>query len=77
MYVVFQCQINQNQRFYLFFLKEKHVDEVRKVTQNEKCELEEKILQKLESACVFREQQIEKMKEKLKQHVRHYIIRLF
>jgi hypothetical protein len=47
---------------------------VRKVTQSEKCELEEKILQKLESACIFREQQIEKMKEKLREHVRHHII---
>ena len=31
--------------------------------------LQEKIIQKLENACIFREQQIEKMKEKLREHV--------
>jgi hypothetical protein len=40
--------------------------------QTDKDELEEKIIQKLENACIFREQQIEKMKEKLREHVNYW-----
>jgi len=50
---------------------EKHVEEVRKATNNTKEDLEEKIIQKLQNALQYREEQLEKIKEKIREHERH------
>ena len=44
---------------------------VRKSTATSKDELEEKIIQKLQNALVYREEQLEKLKEKIREHVRN------
>ena len=49
--------------------KELHVEEVRKATTNNKEELEEKIIQKLQNALNYRSEQLEIMKEKIRDHV--------
>ncbi len=45
------------------------MEEVRKTIEAEKGNLSEKIVQRLENACVYREKNIEKMKDKLREHV--------
>jgi hypothetical protein len=50
-------------------IKEKHVEEVRQAATSSGKDLEEKILQKLENAVLFREEQVEKIREKLREHV--------
>lgn len=54
---------------------EKHVEEVRRSTNpdesSKKEEMEGKILQKLENALNFRQEQLEKIKDKLKDHDKH------
>jgi hypothetical protein len=42
---------------------------VRKATNTNKEELEEKIIQKLQNALQYREEQLEKIKEKMREHV--------
>ena len=45
------------------------MEEVRKATQSNNAELEEKIIQKMENALALREEQLEKIKEKIREHV--------
>ena len=59
-----QIMVNQWQH-----KKESHVEEVRKATTNNKEELEEKIIQKLQNALNYRSEQLETMKEKIRDHV--------
>lgn len=54
-------------------LKERHVKEVREATTNPSTELEEKIIQKHQKALNQRDEQLEKIKEKLREHVRSII----
>ncbi len=44
-------------------------NKVRKATTNNKEELEEKIIQKLQNALNYRSEQLETMKEKIREHV--------
>jgi len=57
----------------MFCFKEKHVEEVRQASTTSGKELEEKILQKLENAVLFREEQVEKIREKMREHVRKIV----
>ena len=45
---------------------------MRKATQNNNTDLEEKIIQKMENALALREEQLEKIKEKIREHVRSF-----